>query len=293
MSERNAEWWAARIVLAERNVPALCEKSTVAILRIQGSATVPLGTGTLLRIADRCFVVTAAHVVRHAYEWASGLAVTGDAGKIVETPSHWLCSPMDSAEPDKGLGDVAVYALTESQTQELEGKEFVRLGDVGLESDLNKGLFRLVGYPQMFCEPSSDETQKVLLGSLTFATTVHRGKPRITDYDPDVHFLLDAIDQNLVDRQGQKASLHGRQQAVVKLTDGLPGISGCGVWRIGNSRTALEEWKQEDAALVGVAISTYSESEVIKVTRWKFVGKLIYAGFPDMRGPLKLQTMVR
>ncbi|SRR6266568_1410454 len=285
---------ANRVRIAEQSVPEICERATVAILRTKDAATVPMGTGTLFRIADRSFVVTAAHVVRGTYAWGWGLAITGNDGKIVETGGDWLCSPTDSKQPDKGLGDIAVYGLTSVQVRDLEGKGFARLSDVSMTPDVKHGFYRLLGYPQMLSEPSNRENEKVLLGSFTFATNVYQGNVSgLEDYEQSVHFLLDAADNNLVDSRGRETRLRGRHQVAAKLTSGVKGISGCAVWRIGKVGQPPERWTREDAALTGVAIATYEKSEVIKVTRWRFVQKLIYEGFPDLREPLKLMTKLR
>jgi hypothetical protein len=76
----------------------------------------------------------------------------------------------------------------------------------------------------------------------------------------------------------------------VNLVRGVGGISGSGVWRLGKPGSAPELWRKEDAKVVGVATGVYDDAQVIKVTRWLFVNKLIYEAFPEVRSALALQT---
>lgn len=290
MNDTDPESLAERFKIAERAVPARIDKAAVAILRTNSESTVAHGSGTLFQVADQRFVVTAAHVLRRAKEIGWGIGITGEK-EIVQLPGDWLCSPQTGSQPDRGLGDIAVYKLTEAQVTDLGQREFVRVADLGLHADVTKGFFLLLGFPAMLSDSAHGPGEIVGLGAFRFATTASQVGNSLEDFDKNVHFLLDAKDDALVNMLGMRTTLRARHGVPVKLVDGVPGISGCGVWRIGRPRTAPESWTQDDARLVGVATAVYGKSEVIKVTRWKFVTKLIDAGFPDLRPSLKLLTM--
>lgn len=283
---------AARFKIAEKSVPPLVDQSAVAILRTNGTSTSAHGSGTLFQVADRGFVVTAAHVARQALDSGWGLAITG-AKEIVPLPGDWLCSPQIGDQPDRRVGDLALYALSDDQMSGLKGRGFVRLSNTALQADVSHGFFLLLGFPVMFCDPSTNDTQKVSLGTFRFATTAARGAQHLDDFHDDVHFLLDAKDETLVSAQGEPTSLRGRLGVRVRLVDGVPGISGCSVWRIGKPKTSPGRWTQDDAVVVGVVTGVYPNNEVIKVTRWKFVTKLIHACFPELRQSLELLTMTK
>ena len=79
----------------------------------------------------------------------------------------------------------------------------------------------------------------------------------------------------------------------MRLVQGVAGISGSGVWRIGKSGVSPEHWRQEDAKVVGVVTGVYDSAQVIKATKWIFVNKLIFEVFPEVQSALALRTPQR
>ena len=108
----------------------LCDKSRVGIVKLHGPATIPLATGTLFRVADRSFIVTAAHAIRDALEEKAGLGLVAISGKIVGLGGSWKCSPLPHDEMDGGLGDIAIFGLAAEQVPLLVGNDFVGLRDM-------------------------------------------------------------------------------------------------------------------------------------------------------------------
>lgn len=280
---------AARFQIAERAVPERLQKAAVAIVRT-GSTAFGHGSGTLLRVADCSFVVTARHVITRAMRNGWHLGITGDT-HIVETAGDWLGSPQTGEQPDRRLGDIAVYKLSGAQVAELGGREFVRLTDLGLRAETSRGFFTFLGFPVMWSDQTSDLQQPLGLGFLRYSTTAAVNPGTVSDFHPDVHFLLDAEDDSLVNQDGQPTSLRTRYGTRVNLVDGVDGISGSGVWRVGQPGDSPEHWRPDQSKLVGVATGVYPEAEVIKVTKWVFVMRLIHEGFPELRPALKLLTL--
>jgi hypothetical protein len=276
-----------RFSVVERAVPERLEKAAVAIVRT-GNATSGHGSGTLFRVADYSFVVTAKHVIRAACEGGWAIGITGETN-IVDTPGNWAGSPETVPQPDRGLGDLAIYRLNEDQIALLGAKEFVRLTDLALHADLSRGFFRFLGFPVIWADqPSKDEP--LGLGLFRYSTTAGKNPGRLLDYDPNVHFLLEAQDDSLVNRDGEETSLRTRTGHRVPLVEGAPGISGSGIWRIGEPSVNPEHWRQDDAKVVGVVTGVYKNAQVIKATKWVFVTKLIYEVFPEVRPALDLLT---
>lgn len=278
---------AERFRIAERGVPERLQKAAVAIVRT-GSAAFGHGSGTLFRVADYSFVVTAKHVIRDARDGEWPIGITGET-HIVETPGDWAGSPETGRQPDLGLGDLAIYKLSDEQVSGLGSKEFVRLADLGLHAELGRGFFCFLGFPVMWSDrPTEDEP--LGLGLFRYSTTAGRDTGQLLDYDSKVHFLLDAEDNSLVDQHGEGTSLRTRTGHRVNLVRGVAGVSGGGVWRIGQPGLSPEHWRQEDAKVVGVVTGVYNDAQVIKATKWVFVTKLIYEVFPEIRRALDLHT---
>src|SRR5438309_10947885 len=118
---------ANRFDVAERAVPERLHKAAVAVVQT-GVSAFGHGSGTLLRVADCSFVITAKHVIRDARAMGWSLGITGET-HIVETSGDWLGSPETGRQPDRGLGDIAVYKLSADEVSGLGAKQFVRLAD--------------------------------------------------------------------------------------------------------------------------------------------------------------------
>jgi hypothetical protein len=276
--------------IAERAVPKRLENAAVAIVRT-GSTAFGHGSGTLFRVADYSFVVTAKHVIRDACDGDWPIGITGET-EIVETPGEWAGSPETGSQPDRGLGDIAIYRLNEEQISNLGSREFVRLTDLGLHADLSGAFFRFLGFPVMWANRPT-EAEPLRLGLFRYSTTAGKDTGHLLDYDPAVHFLLEAQDHSLVNRDGEEISLRSHTGHRVPLVQGVAGISGSCVWRIGRPGVSPEHWGQDDARVVGVVTGVYDKAQVIKATKWVFVTKLIYEVFPEVRPALDLQTLQR
>ena len=72
----------------------------------------------------------------------------------------------------------------------------------------------------------------------------------------------------------------------------LGGISGCGVWRIGDLTIDISDWRIEGfARLVAVQTGFYHSAHVIKATRWIAVSTLIHDAYPDLRPAMHLSRI--
>ena len=89
--------------MAQSEPPPLVDKAAIAILRTNGSATIPYGSGTLFQIADCGFVVTAGHVVKTAH--AIRDASTRPLERIPRLSLPSICSPL-------GVSDLRSQHLT-------------------------------------------------------------------------------------------------------------------------------------------------------------------------------------
>jgi hypothetical protein len=217
------------------------------------------------------------------------LGITGEK-HIVETPGNWLASPDTGNQPDGGLGDIALYKLNDQQIPKLGAKEFVRLSDLGTRLDVTRGSFTFLGFPVMWSQEPSSQGESLGLRLFHYSANAGQRTSRLANFDPDVHFLVDADEHTLVNRHGEATSLRTRTGIRVNLVDGVAGISGSGVWRIGRPGIHPQRWRQEDARLVGVTTGVYRDAQVIKATKWVFVMKLIHLGYPEVRPALALHV---
>lgn len=244
-----------------------------------------LGTGTLFKIADRHFVVTAGHVLDDAAKNDATLAIGGSDGRFVVVGGGWIKSaPAEAGD----LYDIAVHVLSEPAVARLSGAAFLRLSDVSFDSFSNHRFFALFGFPQIWATPSDKPSDEMKFKALQFSTFKYSGTTSgLQGYDPTVHLLLDAQDERVFDESGADMEFRLRQGIRASFPGDLEGISGCSVWKLG-SEASVHDWKPEDARLVAVQTGVYRERKVIKATRWAAVTTLIHQAYPELRPALAL-----
>lgn len=108
------------------------------------------GTGTLLKIADDSFLITAAHVPVQAKEWEKSLCI-GFGSAFLPLYGDWCFSSENTPY------DVAAIRLPMDIARKLVNTPHVRLQDIDFSTDLSKGVFCLLGYPYHLSIPSTTE----------------------------------------------------------------------------------------------------------------------------------------
>lgn len=262
-------------------IPSKAWESTVSIVIVYGEELHQFGTGTLLKVADDVFLVTAAHVIRQAYQQNASLCVaTGNT--FTQVYGDWyLPSEYDPF-------DVALIRLSRNITNKLKDVSYIRLQDIEFNEDLSTGIFCLFGYPGLLSKPSTLKDKVMSLKPFQYMTYAYGGKTSgLSGYQERYHLLLN-VGEEKKDIEGKSVRLYDRNGNLLQLPSGLGGISGCSVWKIGDSNKPLSEWDQYRPRIVGVQTGVYSESQVIKATRWVAVSTLLYEAFPELQSAMRL-----
>jgi hypothetical protein len=265
-------------------IPARAWNSTVVIVRAQKPEVIQLGTGTLFRIADRSFVVTAAHVTSAASEQNQTPGISGGRGNFVALTERAICSNDIRAGFTQDSFDVGVVPLTNEQASRLEDCTFLRFDDVSF-SPLNKNSFvAIFGFPYIWTTRTTEKQSVMKSKALQFITYLYTGPTsELNNYSERFHLLLNGYSEDVCDEKGTPARL----QPALFPSD-LAGISGCSVWSIGDSNKPLAEWTAEQAKLIAVQTGLYRSKQIIKATRWIAVSTLIHEAFPELRGAMNL-----
>jgi len=273
-------------------VSSLVINSTVAIVcTTQSKSIVQVGSGTLLSIADSCFLVTAAHVARATQKMGGTPGIIGlKASLPTALTGEWTLSSSDSESAIGDKYDIALYRLNENQKQRLTGCEFVRIGDVDFSSDLQNGYFVLCGFPSVWSVTSNNCSEPLILRPLLYGVTSYVGLPTgLQGFDTNYHLLFEAIAEKTLDHQGRSARMRTRSNHWVSMPGGLRGISGCSVWLIGNVTSPIHTWNPKDARIVGVETGVFEGAHpTIKASKWNAVLSLIYAAYSDLRPSIDL-----
>lgn len=271
-------------------VPDKVIKSTVVIVAARNAVIRQLGTGTLLAVADMKFMVTAAHVIREAQNLQATVGIAGtDNDSFTALTGTCLLSTAEDWNECDDPHDIAIYLLDSPQVSRLGNVAFVRIGDISFVSDLSKNLFILTGFPGIWSTDSteSDPTMKSKL--LQYCTYTFSGSTSgLNNFSTTHHFLMEASPCQLVDQKGDFTSFRTRSGYPAYLHADLGGISGCGVWALGDLSIPVDDWVLDDCKLVGVETGVYQGCKAIKATRWNSVTTLIYNAYPSLRPVLEL-----
>ena len=268
------------------SIPDAVAASSVAIVVANRPFVRHLGSGTLLAVADRRFVVTAAHVIRAA-QTTVGIS-GGSDNNFIATAGKWHLSAPSNEDKDDPF-DVAVYPLEKSQTARLEGHTFLRIGDVSFESDLSRAFFVVSGFPSIWSTETREADDPMKLRPLQYSTCAYGGSTvALQGYDARYHVLLDAEPERIFDSSGSAMEFRTRSGYAAQMPQDLQGISGCSVWMIGDLSIPCNHWRPDHARLVAVETGVFPGRAAIKATRWNAVTTLLYSAFTDLHSTIEL-----
>lgn len=251
----------------------LLTKCVVPIYADQLSIPVQCGTGTLFRVADYSFLVSACHVTNIARQ---GIQLY-IADAILKAPSI----PLEGNLHSENNLDVSVWELAPQVVSKLPNRNFLTIHQAD-RADLRvtRGWYYVHGYPNCWSDPRPEE-QKTTVKAFTYGTVPYQGETStFKGYNPNIHVLLTAPEEGNVDSQGVEtempASLHG--------------ISGCSIWQAYYEGLSSRSWTVDDAVVVAVQTGVYRNGTVVRGTRWWIIEKILSKNYPDLEGPLSLMT---
>jgi hypothetical protein len=270
-------------------VPALVARSTVQIVASVNQHVRPLGTGTLLAVAEHRFLVSAAHVVQDGSSIDATLAISGAVdGKFVAVPGSWILTG-EPGTRDSDEHDIAIYEFGPDQINRFNDDAFVRVADADFLADLSHGYFIVSGFPAIWSTSLGPKDETVMTRMLQYGTFAYQGSiTGLAGYKQQRHFLLSCSPDLLLNSTGGEFAFRTRGGHAAQMPRDLAGISGCSVWMLGDLREPLAGWSKSQARLVGIETSVYVKSQAIRATRWTGVTTLLHAAFPAIRPVLEM-----
>lgn len=277
---------------------AFMRRSSIAVRDPISRATMPLfnvqagrlwATGVLLRILDRHFILTAAHVFDgwstpsvpiHITDGVKGneLFPVGDVMLRRSPTSHpdnrLVDDPYDACVCEISLG-AAERIVAGGRMRFLELDELDPWGQEDLRS-----WYTVFGFPG---ELNKTEPVPGVLGSnaCAYASFIYggeRGNIPLTDKDHGVAILLD---------YGPTTTRDDADQAI--LPPPPYGMSGGGIWRVAASGKETDAWTSKDLKLVGIQSSVYDTMHVLRGTRIQHALGFIYRGHEALRTEFERQ----
>lgn len=241
------------------------------------TAPVQLGSGTLFRVADTSFLVTAAHVADVAAQQGHQLYVSdglpGSKGCGLHGPLHLA--------RQKSF-DLALWELPPDVVAALPTRRFLRLVDVDLSETIKGGWFYIHGFPGCWSAPDPN-VAKIIVTTFTYGAVLYGGPmDAFADHDPDVHVLLSVPKSGNADRDGNRAVL----------PNDLGGISGSSLWQAYAEGQKSAEWTPDFVKVIAVQTGVYDledrDEYVVRGTRWGAVATVIWRNYESLRPALAL-----
>ncbi|MBA4191777.1 MAG: hypothetical protein C0467_27675 [Planctomycetaceae bacterium] len=274
LTTEEAESFQNRLV--EEASPELTT-STIPIFRLENDLPVPLGSGVLLQIANKHFIVSAAHVLdfmafRNTLCFIPSRAERGNP--IPLSNVGILVSPIppnrtrdDPRMRDDDKFDVGVCELTpEILAQMTSDYRFMHLFDVDVTVPPSIGLYMVMGYP-FELRKISNEGRSVSATNLRFVTAL---------CEPD----------SAEPQWSLRLQYPSKRDSFVAPYPG--GMSGCGIWRFAEQSRPSKLWKKEDVKLVGIQHSYNSQGRFVRGTSFSAVLSLIGMQWPDLQPAIRL-----
>jgi hypothetical protein len=252
-------------------------RATVPFYAVQNDKIVRDRSGVLLRIADRYFILTASHDLEaiihneiHLYVgWSES---EGTPYPIADARYHLT---EDSSR------DIAVIALSPSSVPHiLSSHDPISLREIALRIDTSPGFFAVCGYPQEWLSVMPDRVES---SPLVFISRFHQGERTATDFewsfDPQIHGLFELT---------QNAVRHDNVSVMLPPSEGMVGISGCGVWRIADWKSSAS-WNPGQCKLVAIEHRYNEKGKYVCATWIPYVVQRLVAEYPDLRPSLQIQ----
>jgi hypothetical protein len=247
--------------------------STVSIVIVDNKSLKQLGTGTLFRVANESFVVTAAHVIEIALRHGGGMGISGLKDNFIGFTGDAIISHESV--------DVSVVHLSDAVVQKLDGCTFLTLNDVCFTTDLSQGVFTLFGFPAIWVK---DDGGRMDMKRFQFTSPAFEGDTSfLLGYDKKYHILVNGHLIGITESDGSQVEFTKHDGSPANFPGDLGGISGCGVWKIADLPALRRGEKGEGPRIVGVESCVYSKPGCIRATRWAVVNGMIHERFPALR----------
>lgn len=231
-----------------------------------GGFPMPIGTATFFKVADRLFLISAAHNFDEAD--LSGFAVPENRakGKFVRL-SGQLCWPKPQ---HRGLIDVAALALAPECAEAISAAGWQAIGLENIRQASPQGVFVLCGYPTQRTRQQGETLYCTMITAFTERMSEPpKGVSFQAEPDPivDLFFHYDATANDTAGSEVHTPRLHG--------------ASGANVWEYIEPATG-ELWTAAKAVKAVAVQSSEVEYECFRAKTWGAVLSAIRTAYPEL-----------
>jgi hypothetical protein len=250
---------------------------------------VSCGSGTLLQVADRFFIVTAAHVLDHCtiHNLPFYLPPGTQGGTFIHlnhvraytTPIPEGRDPTDPSMREDDPEDVGICELSPEIVNGLGSlRRFVRAPEIDKRKGHPQALYMVIGYPRVFARSLDDDSQQIYTEPIRCVTQRYEGTfPE--DRNEDRHLFLEYPKEGLDHQDGMRPFPHPN------------GISGGGIWRLADPDKVVEHWQPDDVRFVGIEHSWNERRRYVRGTTAAMALAAIWGNNEDLRPVLDLEVV--
>jgi hypothetical protein len=268
-------------------IPHNAWNSTVSIVLARNGIVEQFATGVLFRIGDQHWIVTAGHAIRTAIDENRSIGISTATGRFVVARSQWMVTTGNQYCCAEDPFDVAVCALTPEEVKNFSGNCFLSLENVEFNDQSATSVYTLFGFPTAWSVPSVGQSTPVQSKGLQYtAFAFDEETNTFPDYQSRFHILIDANQSYLTTVDGNRTSFVDVQGQPLEFPKSLHGLSGCGVWRVGDLDVPIKDWRTEEAKLAALETGAFGEKAIV-ATRWVAVTTLIHSAYPNCRSVIE------
>ncbi len=267
---------------------SVAAKATVPVLMKLKSTLHVIGTAILTKISSCTILITAAHVIKGSRKYHAELGIMGRNSKFVTIEGEWVCSGQQRYGTMEDPIDVAAIKLSHSSYTQFTGDGvFLDLEHMELSDCCHEGRCWLLGYPVCFLELSCKAKEPMGVRSILVHVSHFTGSTNlVSDYKRQLHLLFKAQEMGATkETQEKRYPLFGQAEPFSTFHSGLVGLSGGGVWRLGDETLSGAKCGVPAEKIVALQTGVYSKLRVIKATRWSAVMAFLGESFPEL-GPV-------
>jgi hypothetical protein len=271
LSERSRAFFATIIESCLRRI----DRVLVPILGVQDDQIRHDRTGVLYRIADDHFVLTAAHDLQEIVKANIPLHLSMNQPGVMPVS---LGEARFHSTEQVGRDVTAIWLPPECAREVAQHKDFLSHNQIDLNGADTRGPFILFGYPMNWSGHIVSEDHIVSKG-LVFVTFPHDG-PRLetAHYAPSVHMLLNFTRDAIKSTKGN-----------VDRLPKLHGISGCGVWQVGDKTgNEIKPRDEESVTLVAIQHRWFPDLNYVQATKIRHTLGFVIENFPAARAAMNI-----
>jgi hypothetical protein len=270
-----------------RECPPIIQRHTIAFFGEQNGRQLQCGSGVLLEVGGRHFILTAAHVLDlHSQHKIPVWVMPDEIGKkVVSLDGATLYASEMPASGDRcdDPMDAGFLELTPGIVSELaSSKAFLPLRDIDIRDPFHRrSWYMTVGYPYEVNQSDHDRRKhtSTLFAYASWPYCGERGAPPNfrPGFDLFVHYVRDD-------------STEGDENVLADVPEPY-GVSGCGMWRLASADKPIEAWKPDDVRLVGIQHSWQKGIETLRGVRVFHPLTMLAASLPELAVYFQLNGM--